>query len=93
MFGVDSARAQTEQDAFYFQEETQHVTLHFVDAYLILLLATDRKVLLDSQKELVNSRLQAAISGLRVGQGMRTDVDEAQAELSKILADEIQVNP
>jgi outer membrane protein TolC len=92
MFGVDSARAQTEQATFYFQEETQQVTLRVVDAYLNLLLTSDRKVLLDSQKELVNSRLKAAISGLRVGQGMRTDVDEAQAELSKILADEIQVN-
>jgi len=92
MFGVDSARAQTEQAAFYFQEENQQVTLRVVDAYLNLLLSTDRKVFLESQKEFVSSRLKAAIAGFRAGQGMRTDVDEAQAELSKILADEIQVN-
>ena len=92
LFGLDSARAQTEQASFYFQEESQQVTLRVVDAYLNLLLASDRKVFLDSQKELVNTRLKAAVAGLRAGQGMRTDVDEAQAELSKILADEIQVN-
>jgi TolC family type I secretion outer membrane protein len=57
-----------------------------------LLLANDRKVFLESQKELVNTRLKAAMAGLRAGQGMRTDVDEAQAELSKIVADEIQMN-
>ena len=87
MFGVNSAKAQTEQAAFYFQEETQQVTLRVVDAYLNLLLANDRKVFLESQKELVNTRLKAAMAGLRAGQGMRTDVDEAQAELSKIVAD------
>ena len=92
MFGVDAARAQTEQASFNFQEESQQVTLRVVDAYLNLLLASDRKVFLESQKELVNTRLKAAVAGLRAGQGMRTDVDEAQAELSKILADEIQVN-
>jgi TolC family type I secretion outer membrane protein len=92
MFSVNSAKAQTEQAAFYFQEETQQVTLRVVDAYLNLLLANDRKVFLESQKELVNTRLKAAMAGLRAGQGMRTDVDEAQAELSKIVADEIQVN-
>ena len=92
MFGVNSAKAQTEQAAFYFQEETQQVTMRVVDAYLNLLLANDRKVFLESQKELVNTRLKAAMAGLRAGQGMRTDVDEAQAELSKIVADEIQMN-
>lgn len=92
MFGLTSAQAQTEQAVFYFQDETQQVTQRVVDAYLNLLLATDRKVFLDSQKELVNTRLKAAIAGLRAGQGMRTDVDEAKAEMSKILADEIQVN-
>jgi TolC family type I secretion outer membrane protein len=92
LFGLTSAQAQTEQAVFYFQDETQQVTQRVVDAYLNLLLATDRKVFIDSQKELVNTRLKAAIAGLRAGQGMRTDVDEAKAELSKILADEIQVN-
>jgi len=92
MLGLTSAKAQTEQAAFYFQDETQQVTIRVVEAYFNLLLATDRKVLLNSQKELVNTRLKAAIAGLRAGQGMRTDVDEANAELSKILADEIQVN-
>jgi TolC family type I secretion outer membrane protein len=92
MLGLTSAQAQTEQAAFYFQDETQQVTQRVVEAYLNLLLATDRKAFLDSQKELVNTRLKAAIAGLRAGQGMRTDVDEAKAELSKILADEIQVN-
>ena len=65
--------------------------LRIVDAYINLLLANDRKVFLESQKQLVDSRLKAAMAGLRAGQGVRTDVDEAQAELSKILADEIQV--
>ncbi len=92
IFGLASAQAQTEQAVFYFQDETQQVTQRVIDAYLNLLLATDRKVFLDSQKELVNTRLNAAIAGLRAGQGMRTDIDEAKAEMSKILADEIQVN-
>lgn len=91
IIGLASARAQTEQAAYYFQDETQQMTMRVVDAYLNLLFATDRKVFLDSQKDLVNSRLKSAIAGLRAGQGMRTDIDEAKAELSKILADEIQV--
>ena len=49
MFGVDAARAQTEQASFNFQEESQQVTLRVVDAYLNLLLASDRKVFLESQ--------------------------------------------
>ncbi|NDE05338.1 MAG: hypothetical protein EB003_11960, partial [Flavobacteriia bacterium] len=36
LFGLDSARAQTEQASFYFQEESQQVTLRVVDAYLNL---------------------------------------------------------
>lgn len=91
LIGVASARAQTEQAALFFEDEAQQMTLRVVDAYLNLLFATDRKVFLDSQKDLVASRLKSAMAGVRAGQGMRTDVDEAKAELSKILADEIQV--
>jgi len=90
-FNVDSARAQAEQATFFLREENQQLILRVVDAYLNLLFATDRKLLLDSQKNLVDSRLKVAIAGVRAGQGVRTDVDEAKAELSKILADEIQV--
>ena len=92
IFGVDVARVQTEQAANYFREESQLLILRIVDSYLNLLLATDRKIFLESQKQLVSTRLKAALAGVRAGQGMRTDVDEAQAELSKISADEIQVN-
>lgn len=92
IIGIDSARAQTEQAEFYFQEEAQQLKLRVIDAYLSLLLASDRKVFLESQKEVVSTRLKAALASLRAGQGVRTDVDEAQAELSKIRADEIQVN-
>jgi TolC family type I secretion outer membrane protein len=91
LIGVESARVQAEQASYYFKDEAQLMRLRIVDAYINLLLANDRKVFLESQKQLVDSRLKAAMAGLRVGQGVRTDVDEAQAELSKILADEIQV--
>ncbi len=90
-FSIDSARAQTEQAILVLREENQQLILRVVDAYLNLLFATDRKLLLDSQKNLVDSRLKVALAGLRAGQGVRTDVDEAKAELSKMLADEIQV--
>jgi hypothetical protein len=43
----NSARAQTKQVAFYFQDETQQVTLRILDAYLTSLLASDRKIFLD----------------------------------------------
>ncbi len=91
LIGVESARVQAEQASHFFKDEAQLMRLRLVDAYVNLLLANDRKVFLESQKQLVDSRLKAAMAGLRAGQGVRTDVDEAQAELSKILADEIQV--
>ncbi len=90
--GVFSARAQSEQAEYFLKDESQQLAQRVVDAYLNLLLASDRKALLDSQKELVNTRLKSAIAGLLAGQGIRTDVDEAKAEISKIVADEIQVN-
>lgn len=90
-FNIDSARAQTEQATLVLLEENQQLILRVVDAYLNLLFVTDKKLLLDSQKSLVDSRLKVAIAGVRAGQGVRTDVDEAKAELSRILADEIQV--
>ena len=92
ILGVNLASAQTEQALFNFKEESQQVTLRVVDAYINLMLATDRKFFLNSQVELINLRLKAAIAGLRAGQGVRIDVDEAQAELSKLKADEIQIN-
>jgi TolC family type I secretion outer membrane protein len=91
LFGIESARTQTEQALLVLREEHQQLILRVTDAYLNFLFATDRKLLLDSQKKLVDSRLKAALAGLRAGQGVRTDVDEAKAELSRILADEIQV--
>ena len=90
--GVDRADAQIAQATQELYSEEQQLVVRVTSAYLDVLLALDRRRLIDSQLTLVSNRLAAAELGLRAGQGTRNDVDDAKAELDRIKAQSIQTN-
>jgi outer membrane protein, protease secretion system len=67
-----------------------YLAVRVVSAYLDAMLARDREALLESQMSTVQMRMKQVRASLRAGQGTRTDIDQAQAELDKIAADQIK---
>ncbi len=89
--GLRLAQARELQGDMNLLEEEQQLALRLADAYFNHLLSLDRKTALDAQKTFVMARLEAVTAALRSGQGTRTDVDEAAAELDRLRAQEIQL--
>ena len=91
MAALSQAEARSRQSDNTLLEEGQQLALRLVDAYFNHLLSLDRKAALDAQKAFVAARRDAAAAALRAGQGTRTDLDEASAELDRLRALEIQM--
>lgn len=89
--GLRQAQARELQGDMNLLEEKQQLALRLADAYFNHLLSLDTKAALDAQKTFVMARLEAVTAALRSGQGTRTDVDEAAAELDRLRAQEIQL--
>jgi TolC family type I secretion outer membrane protein len=89
--GLDVARVQLEQSELTLLDESQQLALRVMESYFATHFAFERQSVLDAQKRFLTARLAAAESGLKSGQGMRTDRDEALADLARLEADDIQV--
>jgi len=88
-FALQQARHQVRGSQAELQREEQNLSVRLVNAYFDALLARDRIELLAAQRRNVETRLLAAQRALEAGTGIRTDVDEARAQLDRIHAQEI----
>lgn len=90
VYALRQAQEQTDQADRLLEDEHQQLALRVVSQYLEAMLARDRETLLESQMSAVQMRMKLARASLKAGQGTRTDIDLAQAELDKIAADQIK---
>src|SRR6218665_1539589 len=89
---VDLEQAQqirAEADA-QLDREMQNLSVRVTDAYLQLLYAQEYLTLMRAQKTATTTGLDAARKLLAAGNGTRTDVDEAQARLDMVTAQELE---
>lgn len=91
-FALQQAREEVRASEAEVQRERQAVGVRVAAAYFEALLAKDRLSLLAAQRRNIESRLLASQKALAAGAGVRTDIDEARAQLDKIRAQEIGVN-
>ncbi|MCW5236391.1 TolC family outer membrane protein [Verminephrobacter eiseniae] len=70
--------------------ELQNLSVRVTDAYLQLLYAHEYLTLMQAQKTATTTGLDAARKLLAAGNGTRTDVDEAQARLDIVIAQELE---
>lgn len=90
--GVDQARAQIDDAQAVLAREVQNLGVRVAEAYLQVLLAQERETLLDVQRKLVTQQLDAARKRFDGGQGIRTDIDEAQARLDMVQAQQLEAS-
>lgn len=88
--GVDIARAQGAEAQAALTREVQLLGVRVVEAYLQVLLAQDAQALLEVQQNLAQQQLDAAQKRFDGGQGIRTDVDEAQARIDLLVAKRLE---
>jgi len=71
--------------------EKQAVGVRVAGSYFEALFARDKLALLSAQQRNIQARLIAAQRALDAGTGVRTDIDEARAQLDKLRAQEIGI--
>lgn len=90
--GVDGAVAQTQDAEATLERAVQTLGVRVVESYLQVLLAQDRQALLHTQHRLATQQLDAARKRFDGGQGIRTDMDEAQARLDLLAAQQLEAS-
>lgn len=70
--------------------EQQNLAVRLTESYLSVLSARERDALVRSQIKLTESRLLSAQKSFSVGIGIRTDIDEIQAQLDILQAQALQ---
>lgn len=90
--GIDQARAQIGDAEFVLEREVQNLGVRVVEAYLQVLLAQEKEALLKVQYQFVGQQLTAARKRFEGGQGIRTDIDEAQARLDMVQAQQLEAS-
>lgn len=88
---IDQAQARVAGGEAQLDKDGQDMGTRVVTAYFEALLQRDRLLLIGAQASSVDAQLKAAHLALRAGTGTRTDIDELQARLDVLAADEIQV--
>jgi outer membrane protein/protease secretion system outer membrane protein len=88
-FALQQAREQVKSARADLERERQSVAVRVAGAYFETLFARDRLSLLGAQRRNIEARLLAATKALEAGTGVRTDIDEARAQLDKLRAQEI----
>ncbi len=86
----DQASASVAGASANLQGELQNLAVRVTEAYLNVLLAREREALVESQIKSTESRLRAAQKSFAAGIGIRTDIDEIQAQLDVLLAQALQ---
>ncbi|MBA4254394.1 MAG: channel protein TolC [Polaromonas sp.] len=89
---VEQARAQIGDAEAVFDREVQNLGVRVVESYLQVLLAQEREALLAAQLKLTQAQLDAARKRFEGGQGIRTDIDEAQARLDLTQAQQLEAS-
>lgn len=90
--GVDQARSQISDAQSVLEREVQNLGMRVVEAYLQVLLAQEKEALLKVQHQLITRQLDAARKRFEGGQGIRTDIDEAQARLDMVQAQQLEAS-
>jgi outer membrane protein/protease secretion system outer membrane protein len=91
VFAIRQAREQVKGARADLERERQAVAVRVASAYFDALFARDRINLLSAQRRNIEARLLSAQKALAAGTGMRTDIDEARAQLDKLRAQEIGI--
>lgn len=84
--GVSQAQAQVADVLAAHENEQQNVGVRVAESYLQTLMAQDRETFLWTQHRIATQQADAARKRFEGGQGIRTDIDEAQARLDWIQA-------
>ena len=87
---VRQAQAQVDDADASLERDEQSLVTRVAEAYFDALLASDQLSLIGAQKKNYATQLDAARKGFAAGSGTRTDVDEAQARVDLILAQELE---
>jgi outer membrane protein/protease secretion system outer membrane protein len=90
-FALQQARQQLNSAEADLAREKQSVGVRVATAYFDALLARDRLDLIAAQRKNTEAQLLAAQKALLAGTGVRTDIDEARAQLDKFRAQEIGI--
>lgn len=90
MADVRQAQAQVDDANAVLDKETQNLAIRVASAYMEGLLAQDTIAIVTVQKSAYTTQLDAARKRFAAGAGVRTDVDEAQARLDMIVAQELE---
>ncbi len=84
------AQAQVADAEATLEKDEQSLAMKVGEAYFDALLAEDQLDLIRAQKATYNAQLDASRKRLAAGYGVRTDIDEAQAQLDMTLARELE---
>lgn len=79
--GMEQAQSMVEDASAVLRVEEQNLMMKVAAAYFDALQTEDQLKLLEAQRTLTLSQLDAARKALAAGTGTRTDIDEAQARL------------
>jgi len=88
---LGEARARVAGSEAQLDLDTQDMGSRVVGAYFDALFQRDRLRLIQAQAASVSAQLRSAQLAFEAGTGTRTDIDELQAKLDVLAADEIQV--
>ena len=89
VLNVDQARAQFADAEALYNREAQALGMKVVEAYLQVLLAQESLALLEVQHKLTVQQVASAKKRFEGGAGIRTDIDEAQARLDILEAQQL----
>ena len=84
------AKALVEGAEATLERELQNLVIRVTQAYFETLQADEQLLLIGVQKTAYTTQVDAARKGFAAGSGTRTDIDEAQARLDLILAQELE---
>lgn len=90
-FALQQARESVKSAQADLAREKQAVGVRVAGSYFEALFARDKLALLSAQQRNIEARLIAAQRALDAGTGVRTDIDEARAQLDKLRAQEISI--
>jgi len=85
------SRAQGEVATARLNQAGNDLAVKLTSAYMDALFADDQLHFLEAQKASLQGQLNAARQGLIAGSGTRIDIDEAQARLDLVLAQEVEL--
>lgn len=88
--GVEVARAQVADAEAMLRVEENNLAARVAEAYLNVLLAQDQLELVLVQRRAAEAQADAARKALAAGTGTRTDVDDVEARLDLLRADELR---